>query len=125
MTEREKKYLSDISNSIDLIKDFVSEIRSFSDYCNDSKTKSAVERHLAIIGEAVTRFIRESESNQLTNATQIISVRNKLIHAYDSIDDAIIWSVITLHLESLKQEVLEKLKEPLMDSSFRYPSSGC
>jgi len=109
MTEREKKYLSDISNSIGLIEDFISEIHSFSDYCKDSKTKSAVERHLAIIGEAVTRFIRESDSNHLTNATQIISVRNRLIHAYDSIDDAIIWSVIKLHLVDLKNEVLQKL----------------
>jgi uncharacterized protein with HEPN domain len=46
MTERQKKYLSDVIYSIELIEQLVSEVSSFSEYENDAKTKSAVERHL-------------------------------------------------------------------------------
>jgi uncharacterized protein with HEPN domain len=45
MTEREKKYLSDIVYSIDLIGSFISETKTFTDYQKDLKTKGAVERH--------------------------------------------------------------------------------
>lgn len=104
MTEREKKFLSDII-SIDLIERFTKDTISFSQYSQDSKTKSAVERHLGIIGEAVSKFLKESGSNELKNASQIISLRNRLIHSYDSVDDSIIWSIITRHLKPLKEEV--------------------
>jgi uncharacterized protein with HEPN domain len=110
MTEKEKKFLSDITNSIDLIEDFTKGINSFGEYTKDLKTKGAVERHLGIIGEAVNKFLKESNTNDLKNATQIISLRNRLIHSYDNVDDSIIWSIITRHLKLLKEEVNKKLK---------------
>ena len=91
MTEKEKKFLSDIANSIDLIEDFTKEIKSFAKYQEDLKTKGAVERHLGIIGEAVNKFLKELATNDLKNASQIISLRNRLIHSYDNVDDSIIW----------------------------------
>lgn len=99
--------MSDISHSIDLIQSFIKELKSFTEYQKDLKTKGAVERHLGIIGEAVNRFIKESPGNNLKHASQIISLRNRLIHSYDSVDDSIIWSIITRHLPSLKEEVDE------------------
>ena len=51
MTERSKKYLSDIFISIEFIEDFIADIKTFPDYQRDTKTKSAVERQLGIIGE--------------------------------------------------------------------------
>lgn len=110
MTEKEKKFLSDISNSIALIESFTVDKKSFIDYSKDSKTKAAVERHLGIIGEAVNKFLKESESNKLNNAAQIISLRNRLIHSYDHVDDSIIWSIVTRRLKSLKDEVDKKLE---------------
>lgn len=110
MTEREKKFLSDISHSIELIESFTQDLKSFTEYQEDLKTKGAVERHLAIIGEAVNKFLKESEDNSLENATQIISLRNRLIHSYDNIDDSIIWSILTRHLGPLKDEVKRKIQ---------------
>jgi uncharacterized protein with HEPN domain len=110
MTEKEKKFLSDISTSIELINDFTRDLKSFADYQRDLKTKGAVERHLGIIGEAVNKFLRESAKNELLNALQIISLRNRLIHSYDNVDDSIIWSIVTRHLKPLKDEVARKLK---------------
>jgi uncharacterized protein with HEPN domain len=110
MTEKEKKFLSDIINSITLIEDFTGNINSFAEYQKDLKTKGAVERHLAIIGEAVNKYLKESASNSLNSASQIISLRNRLIHSYDNVDDSIIWSIITRHLQALKAEVMELIK---------------
>lgn len=110
MTEKEKKFLSDISTSIDLIEDFTKDLKSFNEYQRDLKTKGAVERHLGIIGEAVNRLLRESKMNELVNASQIISLRNRLIHSYDNVDDSIIWSIVTRHLKPLKDEIEAKFK---------------
>jgi uncharacterized protein with HEPN domain len=110
MTEKEKKFLSDILNSIGLIEEFTKEIRSFGDYERDLKTKGAVERHLGIIGEAVNKFLKESRANQLKNASQIVSLRNRLIHSYDNIDDSIIWSILIRHLPPLKDEVKKMME---------------
>lgn len=109
MTEKEKKYLADILHSITLIEDFTKHLNSFTDYEKDLKTKSAVERHLGIIGEAVNKFLKESNINSLNHASQIISLRNRLIHSYDNIDDSIIWSILIRHLRPLKDEVSERL----------------
>lgn len=109
MTEKEKKFLSDISNSIELIESFTKDLKSFAEYQKDLKTKGAVERHLGIIGEAVNKFLKESEANDLKNASQIISLRNRLIHSYDNIDDSIIWSIVTRYLQPLKDEISKKI----------------
>lgn len=101
--------MSDIIHSIELIEDFTKNLKSFIEYEKDLKTKGAVERHLGIIGEAVNKFLKESEANELKNASQIISLRNRLIHSYDNIDDSIIWSILTRHLPPLKEEVKKKI----------------
>ena len=56
MTDREKKYLSDILEAIRKIELFVQDTPSFALYVQDIKTQSAVERQLSIIGEAVNRL---------------------------------------------------------------------
>jgi uncharacterized protein with HEPN domain len=48
MTEKAQKYLNDILNAIELIELFSEEIDNFNAYRADLKTKSAVERQIAI-----------------------------------------------------------------------------
>ena len=108
---KEKKYLYDIINSIDLIRVFLTEVTSFNDYSKDLKTKSAVERQLGIIGEAVNKYQKVILVHKLENGVQIINLRNRLVHAYDGIDDSIIWVIINKHLQPLKEEVEKLLKE--------------
>lgn len=95
---KEKKYLYDIINSISLIRVFLTEVTSLNDYSKDLKTKSAVERQLGIIGEAVNKYQKIELEQKLENGVQIINLRNRLVHAYDGIDDSIIWVVINKHL---------------------------
>jgi len=107
MTERAKKYLFDILLSIEAIEEFLIGF-DFFQYQKDLKTKSAVERQLGIIGEAVNKLTKEHTDIQLQNSRDIISFRNRIIHAYDSIDDSIVWAIKTKHLPILKKEI-EKL----------------
>jgi uncharacterized protein with HEPN domain len=105
MTERSKKYLSDILISIEFIEEFTANIKNFPDYQLDTKTKSAVERQLGIIGEAVNKY-RQEGNPDLEQTQQIIQFRNRLIHAYDSVDDSIVWAIISNHLPQLKNEII-------------------
>lgn len=59
MTEKAKKYLSDMLRSIVLLVSFLKGTTSFDQYNKDGKTKSAIERQLAIIGEAVNQYRKE------------------------------------------------------------------
>lgn len=105
MTEKSKKYLSDVLMAIDLIREFTIDITDFTTYDKDRKTQSAVERQLVIIGEALNK-LRQTESDIVfENDKQIIGFRNRLVHAYDSIDNSIVWAIINRHLENLKTEI--------------------
>ena len=109
MTDPDKKHLSDILQSIQLIETFTSDISDFNTYVNDLKTQSAVERQLSILGEAVNRFDKSNKNHPLENTHQIRGFRNRLIHTYDAIDQSIVWVIIKKHLEPLKSEVLNRL----------------
>ncbi len=109
MELRSKKYLYDILNAIELIEKFMIEINSFANYSNDLKTQSAVERQLGIVGEAVNQYDKLNPNNFLKNTVQIIGLRNRIVHAYDSIDNTVIWAIIHNHLQDLKREVKQKL----------------
>lgn len=109
MKLQSKKYLADILFAIELIEDFISDISSFQEYSQNNKTKSAVERQLGIIGEAANKFTKIELEETLENVEQIISLRNRIIHTYDSIDDTIIWVILKNYLPPLKIEVLQKL----------------
>lgn len=104
--EKSKKYLSDILVAITLIEEFTIGINDFNIYNNDRKTQSAVERQLGIIGEALTQLRKSDPNIIIQNDKQIIGFRNRIIHAYDSIDNSIIWAIINRHLKELKKEVL-------------------
>jgi uncharacterized protein with HEPN domain len=71
----------------------------------DFKTQSAIERQLGIIGEAVNKFEKECPDMRLENTRHIIGFRNRIIHAYDSIDNSIVWVIVHRYLNPLKEEV--------------------
>tara|TARA_A100001391_G_scaffold166594_2_gene126723 strand:- start:111 stop:446 length:336 start_codon:yes stop_codon:yes gene_type:complete len=106
-----EKFLMDISLSINLIEEFISDIDTFGDYEQDIKTQSAVERHLAIIGEALNKLKKIDNDLIIENEAEIIAMRNRLVHAYDSIDSSIVWVIIKKHLPNLKNEVDVILKK--------------
>jgi len=102
-----RKYLFDIKYAIDLIEEFIGG-HDFDQYINDLKTKSAVERQLGIIGEAVNSYKKET-GDELSDTKEIIGFRNRLIHNYDNLEDEIIWTILKQHLPGLKEEVISLL----------------
>lgn len=91
--------------AIDLIDEFTNGIFDFNIYDKDRKTQSAVERQLVIIGEALNKFKKLEPKIEIENDKQIIAFRNRLVHAYDSLDNSIVWAIMSKHLKPLKLEV--------------------
>lgn len=94
--------------AIDLIEKFTRDINDFNLYEKDLKTQSAVERQLVIIGEALNKLKKLEPNIKIDGDKQIIGFRNRLVHAYDSIDNSIVWAILNRHLGKLKI-VMEKL----------------
>lgn len=110
MDNRILKWLFDIKMSIEEINSyFETEGKDFFKYQNNLMLKRAVERNLEIIGEAINRIVTREEIfiNKITNAKAIIGLRNQVIHAYDSISDETIWSILLNHLPKLEVEINE------------------
>lgn len=97
--------------AISLIEDFVPIDMDYTMYNLDRKTQSAVERQLAIIGEAINHFRKLEPQIAINSDRQIINFRNRLIHAYDSLDNSIVWAIIKRHLSPLKEEVQSVMQQ--------------
>lgn len=108
MDERILKYLYDVKNAINEIDSYFDESeKNFFNYQKNLMLKRAIERDLEIIGEAVNRILKSDPSFQdkITSAKSIIGLRNLVIHAYDSVSDESIWSVLIFHVPPLKIEI--------------------
>ena len=106
-----KKYLFDIKIAIDSIDEYLGETKSFTNYENNKILRRAVEREIEIIGEATNRILKLETDINIENARKIVDTRNWVIHSYDSVDDAIVWGIVTIHLPKLKIEVDKLLNE--------------
>ncbi len=107
-----KTWLYDILNSINEIESyFVNTPKMFEIYQNDLKTKRAVERNIEIIGEAMSRILKQENTIKISNSRKIVDVRNRIIHGYDSVSDDVIWGIEIKNLPILQEEVEELLKE--------------
>ncbi|MEX2485093.1 MAG: HepT-like ribonuclease domain-containing protein [Brumimicrobium sp.] len=111
MQHNVKMYLSDISNSIESIYEYLGEERDFNKYESNKLLRRAVERELEIIGEAVNRLLKLDSSIVISDARRIVSLRNWVIHAYDNVDNVIIWGIINKDLPMLEKQVKKLLKE--------------
>jgi uncharacterized protein with HEPN domain len=105
-----KKYLFDISESIDSIEKYLGNQRDFNLYLSNKMLRRAVEREFEIIGEAMNRIERLDPKIKILSKKQIINMRNRVIHGYDKIDDKIVWGTIIKYLPTLKSEISNLLK---------------
>ena len=105
-----KKYLFDMQESIDSIEKFLGGKRDFKIYLADKMLRRAVEREFEIIGEAMSRIEKQDPTIDISGKRQIISMRNRVIHGYDKIDNEIICGTIVRHLPALKIEINNLLK---------------
>ena len=101
-----KTWLFDILSSINEIESyFIETPKMFIFYQNDLRTKRAVERNIEIIGEAMSRILKENSEIEISNSRKIVDVRNRIIHGYDSVSDEVVWGIVIRNLPVLLKEV--------------------
>jgi uncharacterized protein with HEPN domain len=83
--------------------------RSLDDYRADDLVRSAVERQFTILGESLARIrqVDAARAERIPDLDRIVAFRNRLIHGYDTIDAATVWSIARGRVEPL----LERLRE--------------
>jgi uncharacterized protein with HEPN domain len=111
MSDQINKYLTDIIIAIQGIDIHLGEKKDFLVYSSNITIKRAVERELEIIGEAVNRILKLDENFSISYAKTIVGLRNRVIHAYDAIDDNLVWRIVMVDIPILKTEVEELLKK--------------
>ena len=106
-----EKYLYDMLSSCEFLLDFTGN-KTVEDYINDRAFRSAVERELQIIGEALIGLEKAAPSvaAQIPEYQNIIAFRHVLVHGYDSLDPMTVWNVIETKLESLAPIIKSLLK---------------
>ena len=94
MSNRTAKLLFDVLESSRSIREWC-EPRRFADYEADRQFRRAVEREFEIIGEALSRLSRADEETaaKISELPRIVGFRNRIIHGYDTIDDATVWGI--------------------------------
>ena len=110
-SDEQLKLLTDVKNGINSIDEHLSGKRDFEAYLNNKTVRRAVERELEIIGEAVSKLLKMDEDIPLSYARQIVNMRNRVIHAYDTVDNTIVWKTVVKDLPILLKEVEGLLAE--------------
>jgi uncharacterized protein with HEPN domain len=101
MKREEKKLLVDIIDSINSIDEHLEGRRIFEEYTANKTKRRAVEREIEIIGEAMSKLLKINPTIPISYARTIVDLRNKVIHAYDSVDDILIWKIVNKDLPLL------------------------
>ena len=106
------KYLVDIQLAISDIEAYAAD-KDLSDYEADSLLRAGVERKFMIIGEAFAQMEHHypGSRERVDQAQQIVAFRNRLIHDYDEIVPALVFSVVRGSMRVLKAQVTAWIDE--------------
>ncbi|WP_434438519.1 HepT-like ribonuclease domain-containing protein [Lentzea sp. E54] len=105
-----RTYLWDALRAAELLAEFSSG-KSSTDYLGDAMLRSAVERQFEIIGEALNNLAKVSPdlAAAIPDLPRIVAFRNILIHGYASVDDALVWQVLTEKRPQLEERLHQLL----------------
>ena len=111
ISREEKKFLVDIIEAINSIDDHLDKERILDIYLSNKTKRRAVEREIEIIGEAMGKLLKTNPNISISYSRIIVDLRNRVIHAYDSVDDILIWKIIMKDLPVLLEEAKKVLNE--------------
>ncbi len=111
MDNEVEKYLFDILESIEIIQKHLLTTTNFDSFSNNLLLQDAIQRRLAIIGEALWKASKFEASINITDLRKIISFRHILIYDYDKVEMPTIWVVVTKNLIVLQKEIENILKQ--------------
>jgi len=100
------KLLFDVLDRSQAVRDATAG-RTLDDYRRDRVLRSAVERELEVLGEAVRQAIRLDPTLEasIPDAKQVVAFRNWLAHAYADIDEEIVWAIVQHDVPKLERDV--------------------
>lgn len=106
-----EKYLHDMLSSCEFLLEFTAG-KTVGDYIDDRAFRSALERELQIIGEALIQLekVAPAVAAEIPEYENIIGFRHVLVHGYDSLDPATVWNVIETKLQALAKKLKSLLK---------------
>ena len=105
-------YPWDVANACRKLQAF-SQSKTLTDYLADDLLRSAVERQLTIVGEALAQAERRFPDGitHISNTRQIIAFRNRIVHAYLQIDDPTVWGIVEDYVPRLLAEAEDLLSQ--------------
>lgn len=76
-------------------------------YVEVSTVTYAVNWLLMTPGEALTVAVRELPDLErlIPDARAAIGLRNRIVHGYDTVDDALIWRIVQDHVPAIKAQI--------------------
>ncbi len=109
---RPEKYLYDIIDCCGFVLS-MSKGRTVYDYRNDRMFRSALERELQIIGEAMIKLDHAAPAiaDRISEHRSIIGFRHVLVHGYDSLDPDTVWNVVETKIATLRDQAHSLLAE--------------
>jgi len=105
-------YLLDVVEACAAIERFTAGV-DLDAYEAAEMTRSAVERQLILIGEAVSALLRLEPdlAARISHARRIVDFRNQLAHDYAAVSDTVVWAIIVSEVGVLHEECRTLLAE--------------
>ena len=105
MQHNPKAYFHDIIKSCDFIIEYTTDV-NYEKYLQNRMIQDAVERNFITIGKALNRLKNENPEliAKISDSRKIIAFRNIVVHAYDAIEDAVVWDIVQSGIKTLKED---------------------
>ena len=112
MQREPRAHLWDICHAADAVADFTRGT-SIEDYKRNPLLRSAVERQLTILGEALAQLSKllPDLAERIPESSSVIAFRNLLIHGYAAVVDEFVWGTIQEDLPALRARVARLLED--------------
>ena len=106
-----RAYLWDMREAAALVVSFVAGL-TFAEYVADDLRRSAVERQVQNIGEALAQLwkIEPTLAGKIADYDKIVGFRNVLVHGYAVLDHVRVWDTIQEDLPALQVQQENLLK---------------
>lgn len=102
-------YVEDMLSAIDRINRYCKGLDKVT-FFNNEMLQDAVVRNIEIIGEAASKLSESfTKSHPTIEWRTIVAARNRLIHAYDTIDYQLVWDVISADIPTLEGKLRQLL----------------
>lgn len=107
-----RKYLSDMLDRGQFVSQLLAD-RTFADLESDRVLRSAVERELMVLGEALCQLHRIAPeiAERIDRWNDIVGFRHILVHGYDVLNMQTVWGVIKQDLPQLINQVESMLAQ--------------